>query len=139
MHSDLARFPRPARLDALFGALADPTRRAILARLAQGEATVSELAEPHRLTQPTISKHLKVLEAAGLVSTARDAQRRPRRLEASALAAADSWFEPFRQLWERRYQALDGVLEQMTAEPPPRTSEPPPRPQKTAKARRSKA
>jgi DNA-binding transcriptional ArsR family regulator len=146
MHSELARFPRPARLDALFGALADPTRRAILARLAQGEATVSELAEPHRLTQPTISKHLKVLEAAGLISTARDAQRRPRRLEASALAAADSWFEPFRALWERRYQALDGVLEQMTAEPPlrtaeppPRTAAPPPRTQKKAKARRSKA
>jgi DNA-binding transcriptional ArsR family regulator len=100
----------PARLDALFGALADPTRRAILARLVQGEATVSELAEPHRLTQPTISKHLKVLESAGLISTARDAQRRPRRLQVDALATADGWFEPFRKLWEVRYQALDRVL-----------------------------
>jgi DNA-binding transcriptional ArsR family regulator len=121
----------PARLDALFGALADPTRRAILARLVQGDATVSELAQPHRLTQPTISKHLKVLESAGLISTARDAQRRPRRLQIDALAAADGWFEPFRKLWERRYQALDHVLEEMNPEPPLR-------PQKRAKARRSK-
>jgi DNA-binding transcriptional ArsR family regulator len=131
MNAAFALSAGPARLDALFGALADPTRRAILARLAQGEATVSELAEPHRLTQPTISKHLKVLESAGLISTARDAQRRPRRLEAGALAAADSWFAPFRQLWERRYQALDHVLEELNPEPPPR-------PQKRAKARRSK-
>ncbi|HTV21468.1 MAG TPA: metalloregulator ArsR/SmtB family transcription factor [Polyangiaceae bacterium] len=120
---------KPARLDALFGALADPTRRAILARLALGEATVSELAEPHRLTQPTISKHLKVLEAAGLISTARDAQRRPRRLEVSALAAADGWFEPFRKLWEARYGALDRVLEEMADGAPPPAM-------KKAKARR---
>lgn len=122
---------RAGALDALFGALADPTRRAILARLAQGEATVSELAEPHRLTQPTISKHLKVLEAAGLISTARDAQRRPRRLEVGAFAAADGWFEPFRRLWEARYQALDDVLADTTSDQPPR-------PPKRAKARKNK-
>jgi DNA-binding transcriptional ArsR family regulator len=130
MNPVLANSPPPAQLDALFGALADPTRRAILARLAQGDATVSELAEPHRLTQPTISKHLKVLEAAGLVSTARDAQRRPRRLQVEALAMADGWFEPFRQLWEARYQALDHVLAEMNTDEP--------RPRKRAKARRSK-
>jgi DNA-binding transcriptional ArsR family regulator len=121
----------PARLDALFGALADPTRRAILARLVQGEATVSELAEPHRLTQPTISKHLKVLESAGLISTARDAQRRPRRLQVDALATADGWFEPFRKLWEARYQALDRVLAETNGDEAPR-------PQKKAKTRRNK-
>jgi DNA-binding transcriptional ArsR family regulator len=135
MNASSARSLPPAQLDALFGALADPTRRAILARLAQGEATVSELAEPHRLTQPTISKHLKVLESAGLISTARDAQRRPRRLEAGALAAADGWFGPFRKLWERRYQALDHVLEEMGRD---EMSPDEPRPQKRAKARRSK-
>ena len=81
---------------------------------------MSELAEPHRLTQPTISKHLEVLEAAGLISTARDAQRRPRRLEAAVLAEADGWFEPYRKLWEARYQALDGVLEEMKSAQPPR-------------------
>jgi DNA-binding transcriptional ArsR family regulator len=131
MNVSLSESAGPAQLDALFGALADPTRRAILARLAQGEATVSELAEPHQLTQPTISKHLKVLESAGLISTARDAQRRPRRLEAGALAAADGWFEPFRKLWERRYRALDRVLDELSPDEPPR-------PQKKAKARRSK-
>src|SRR5690349_14656127 len=92
------------RLDATFAALADPTRRAILARLAQGEATVLELAEPFSISQPAISKHLQVLERAGLVSTAREAQRRPRRLEAKALAEASSFLEGFRAFWEESFE-----------------------------------
>jgi DNA-binding transcriptional ArsR family regulator len=103
----------PSRLDATFAALADPTRRAILARLASGEATVTELAEPFKLTQPAISKHLKVLERAGLVSRGRDAQRRPRRLEAKPLAEATKWLESYRQYWEGNFQLLDALLEQM--------------------------
>ncbi|MFZ5441341.1 MAG: ArsR/SmtB family transcription factor [Myxococcota bacterium] len=95
-----------ARLNAVFGALADPTRRAILARLAEGEATVSELAEPFHLAQPTISKHLRVLEEAGLIEAARDAQRRPRRLVLSTLEDADQWLQPFRAQWERRLDNL---------------------------------
>jgi len=121
------------QLDALFNALADPTRRAILAQLATGEATVSELAEPYGLAQPTISKHLKVLETAGLISTGRDATRRPRRIEANALALAESWFEPFRTLWNARYQALDGLLEEMDA-----TQTTPPPPEKRVTKRRRK-
>jgi DNA-binding transcriptional ArsR family regulator len=103
----------PDRLDTTFAALADPTRRAILARLAAGEASVAELAEPFDMSQPAISKHLKVLERAGLISTGQDAQRRPRRLEAVPLAEATEWLERYRQLWEERFQRLDGVLEQM--------------------------
>ncbi|MBS2011388.1 MAG: winged helix-turn-helix transcriptional regulator [Deltaproteobacteria bacterium] len=99
------------RLSSVFGALADPTRRAMLARLAKGEATVSELAEPFQLAQPTISKHLKVLEDAGLIHTARDAQRRPRRLVLSPLRAADEWLKPFREQWERRFDRLEAHLE----------------------------
>ena len=103
----------PARLDATFAALADPTRRAILARLAGGEASVSELAEPFDMSQPAISKHLKVLERAGLVSWGKDAQRRPRRLEPEPLAQATAWLERYRKIWEGNYQRLDAVLEEL--------------------------
>ncbi len=102
-----------ARLDATFAALADPTRRAILARLASGEASVSELAEPFDMSQPAISKHLKVLERAGLISGGRDAQRRPRRLEALPLEEASEWLEGYRQFWEANFQQLDALLEEM--------------------------
>ena len=100
----------PARLDATFAALADPTRRAILARLASGEASVTELAEPFAISQPAISKHLKVLERAGLISRGRDAQRRPRRLEAKPLADASGWLEDYRQFLEGSFQRLDALL-----------------------------
>jgi DNA-binding transcriptional ArsR family regulator len=103
------------RLDATFAALADPTRRAILARLASGEASVMVLAKPFRISQPAISKHLRVLERAGLVSRGRDAQRRPRRLEAQPLAEASSWLEHYRQFWGKRFQRLDALLEAMQA------------------------
>jgi DNA-binding transcriptional ArsR family regulator len=105
-----------ARLDATFAALADPTRRAILARLASGEASVAELAEPFAMSQPAISKHLKVLERAGLISSGVDAQRRPRRLEASPLAEASAWLENYRQYWEASFEQLDAVLEELKAE-----------------------
>ncbi len=101
------------RLDATFAALADPTRRAILARLASGEASVMELTKPFAMTQPAISKHLKVLERAGLISRGRDAQRRPRRLEAWPLAEATGWLEGYRQFWEGRFQRLDALLEEL--------------------------
>src|SRR5690349_11023152 len=106
------------RLDATFAALADPTRRAILARLAKGDASVAELAKPFAMSQPAISKHLKVLEHAGLVSTAQDAQRRPRRIEGVRLGEATAWLEEYRQFWERRYRALDELLDQLQARPP---------------------
>lgn len=106
------------RLDATFAALADPTRRAILARLAEGEASVAELAVPFAMSQPAISKHLKVLERAGLISTQQDAQRRPRKIEAAPLAEANAWIESYRQFWERRYSALDELLGQLQAKPP---------------------
>ncbi|HVH34119.1 MAG TPA: metalloregulator ArsR/SmtB family transcription factor [Tahibacter sp.] len=105
----------PARLDATFAALADPTRRAILARLAAGEATVGELGEPFAMSQPAISKHLRVLELAGLISRGRDAQRRPCRIEAAPLAEANAWLEHYRQLWEARFDDLDRLLEEMQA------------------------
>ena len=98
------------RLDATFMALADPTRRAILARLATGDASVTELASPFALSQPAISKHLKVLERAGLVSRGRDAQRRPRRIEAKPLAEATGWLERYRRLWEGNFRRLDALL-----------------------------
>src|SRR5690349_23848148 len=101
------------RLDATFAALADPTRRAILARLAAGEASVMELAEPFDMSQPAISKHLKVLERAGLISRGRDAQRRPCRLEAAPLRDATTYLERYRQLWEARFQSVDDILEEM--------------------------
>src|SRR5437773_10725904 len=103
------------QLDATFAALADPTRRAILARLASGDASVAELAKPFAMSQPAISKHLKVLERAGLVSRGRDAQRRPRRLEAKPLADATAWLERYREYWEENYQRLDALLEEMKA------------------------
>jgi len=103
----------PDRLDATFAALADPTRRAILARLASGEASVMELAEPFAMSQPAISKHLKVLERAGLISRGREAQRRPRRLEAKPLAEATEWLERYRQFWEGNYRRLDALLEEL--------------------------
>src|SRR5258707_12333431 len=106
--SDLSR-----DLSVTFGALADPTRRAILARLASGEATVTELAEPFAMTQPAISKHLKVLERAGLISRDRDAQRRPSRLEPERLAKASAWLEQYRQFWETSFARLDHVLEEL--------------------------
>lgn len=100
-------------LDTTFAALADPTRRAILARLAQGEATVMELAEPFAMTQPAISKHLKVLEKAGLISRGRDAQRRPCRIEPEALSEAMTWLEEYRQIWEANYERLDALLDEL--------------------------
>jgi len=100
-------------LDATFAALADPTRRAILARLATGEASVTELAKPFAMTQPAISKHLKVLERAGLISHGIDAQRRPRRLEAQPLAEANQWLENYRRHWEAAFQRLDVLLDEM--------------------------
>src|SRR6188768_110083 len=102
-----------ARLDATFAALADPTRRAILARLARGEATVMELVAPFELSQPAISKHLKVLERAGLISRGRDGQTRPCRLEAKALKEVDVWLERFREAMEEQFAALDDVLEDL--------------------------
>jgi DNA-binding transcriptional ArsR family regulator len=98
------------RLSQTFAALADPTRRAIIARLAQGDATVTELAAPFAMSQPAVSKHLKVLERAGLVSRGRDAQRRPCRLEAGTLKAATDWLENYRQYWEESYRRLDALL-----------------------------
>jgi DNA-binding transcriptional ArsR family regulator len=101
------------RLDATFAALADPTRRAILARLASGDASVNELVEPFSMTQPAISKHLKVLERAGLISRGRDAQRRPRRFEAKPFVEATEWLEKYRRIWAANFQRLDALLELM--------------------------
>ena len=104
---------RSERLDVTFAALADPTRRAILARLAAGEASVSDLAKPFAMSQPAISKHLKVLERAGLISRTRDAQRRPCRIEAKPLAEASGWLETYRRFWEGSFQRLDTLLEEL--------------------------
>lgn len=103
------------RLDATFTALADPTRRAILARLMTGEVTVMELAEPFAMSQPAISKHLKVLERAGLISRGRDAQRRPCRIEGEALAEATGWLDEYRKVWEGNYKRLDALLADLQA------------------------
>ena len=108
----------PAQLDATFTALADPTRRAILARLAEGEASVMELAQPFAMSQPAISKHLKVLERAGLISVGQDAQRRPRKLEAAPLDEAVAWIEKHREIWERNYQRLDALLDELKSARP---------------------
>ncbi|HEY3222018.1 MAG TPA: metalloregulator ArsR/SmtB family transcription factor [Gemmatimonadales bacterium] len=105
--------PSSYALDATFAALADPTRRAILARLANGEATVTELAEPFDMSQPAVSKHLKVLERAGLISRSRAAQRRPRRLEPRPLAEATDWIERYRRIWEANFKRLDAVLQEL--------------------------
>ena len=103
------------RLNATFLALADPTRRAILARLSLGEASVNELAEPFDMSQPAISKHLKMLERAGLVSRGRDAQRRPCRIEARPLEAAYLWIERYRQMWDMNFERLDTLLDELQA------------------------
>ncbi len=104
-------------LDLTFAALADPTRRAILARLATGEASVQELAEPFEMSQPAISKHLKVLERAGLISVDIDAQRRPRRLEPARLKDAVDWIERYREIFEQNYQRLDALLDELKGKP----------------------
>jgi DNA-binding transcriptional ArsR family regulator len=104
------------RLNATFAALADPTRRAILKRLASSEASVLELARPFKMSQPAISKHLRVLERAGLITRGRDGQRRPCRIEARPLAEADEWLENYRRIWEANFQRLDALLEEMKAE-----------------------
>src|SRR5579872_1836771 len=114
-----------ASLDATFAALADSTRRAILARLATGEASVMELAKPFSMSQPAISKHLRVLERAGLISRGRDAQRRPRRIEGKPLAAAAAWLEEYRKIWESNFQNLDVLLEELKAQEKKRTTNKP--------------
>src|SRR5262249_37176917 len=101
--------PASPHLDAIFAALADPTRRAIVARLAEGEVSVAELVEPFAMSQPAISKHLKVLERAGLVSRGRDAQKRPCRLEPQPLAEANEWLERYRECWEQNFLRLDAL------------------------------
>ena len=109
-------------LDGIFHALSDPTRRAILARLAAGEANVAELMAPFALSQPTISKHLKVLESAGLIEGGRDAQRRPRRLVAATMKDAADWIEPFRRQWEMRFANLDDHLAKLQKANPEKES-----------------
>jgi DNA-binding transcriptional ArsR family regulator len=104
-------------LDATFMALADPTRRAILARLVTGEATVMELVAPFKLSQPAISKHLKVLEKAGLITRGRDAQKRPCRIEARPLAEANLWLEGYRKIWEANFDRLDDLLDELKKNP----------------------
>jgi DNA-binding transcriptional ArsR family regulator len=104
------------RLNVTFAALADPTRRAILARLALGDVSVMELAKPFEMSQPAISKHLRVLERAGLISRGRDAQRRPCRIEARRLAEANGWLEKYRKIWEGNFQRLDALLVELKAE-----------------------
>lgn len=103
-------YEAPQRLDAIFAALADPTRRAILSRLATGEASVNELAAPFAMSQPAVSKHLKVLERAGLIERDVDQQRRPARLKAEGMAAAVRWLEEFKQFWSASFDQLDGLL-----------------------------
>ena len=112
--------PTPDCLDATFAALADPTRRAILARLASGEASVTELAAPFAMSQPAISKHLKVLERAGLIARGRDAQRRPCRLEPQRLKQAAEWLGTYRQFWEASYNRLDDYLNDLQTKEKPR-------------------
>ncbi len=104
---------QPRRLDAVFAALADPTRRAILSRLAAGEASVNEIAAPFEMSQPAVSKHLKVLERAGLIERDVDRQRRPARLNAGPMVAAVRWLEEFEQFWSSSFDQLDGLLEEM--------------------------
>ncbi|AEV39587.1 ArsR family transcriptional regulator (plasmid) [Pseudovibrio sp. FO-BEG1] len=109
----LNQTPQPQNLDAVFAALADPTRRAILTRLANGEASVNELAEPFRMSQPAVSKHLKVLERAGLVERAIDKQRRPARLKAAPMREAVRWLEEFSKFWSTSFDQLDDLLEEL--------------------------
>jgi DNA-binding transcriptional ArsR family regulator len=122
------------RLDATFKALADPTRRAILARLALGEASVSELAEPFDMSQPAISKHLKMLERAELISVGQDAQRRPRRIEARPLSEASAWIESCREIWGANFERLDALLDELTTMPAARG---PKRKRKTTRRKKS--
>ena len=124
---------RQPDLDATFSALADPTRRAILSRLVQGEATVLELAEPFSITLPAISRHLKVLEQAGLISRGRDAQRRPCRLEIAALREATAWAQHTEQAWHQRLDRLDDYLRELQRREP--TPDPPSKPSKKEKKR----
>jgi DNA-binding transcriptional ArsR family regulator len=105
----------PDRLDGIFAALADPTRRAILARLTSGQASVAELAAPFSMTQPAISKHLKVLESAGLIIRDRDAQRRPSRLDARPLAEASKWLADYREFWKSSFKRLDSLQDELKA------------------------
>lgn len=112
------RRPSSAHLDAIFAALADPTRRAILARLASGEASVTELAAPFRMSQPAVSRHLKVLERAGLIvpqrrTRGRDGRQRPRRIEGKPLAEVNGWLEEYRKFWEGTFGKLDELLEEL--------------------------
>lgn len=106
----------PANLDNIFSALADPTRRAIIARLAEGEVTVMDLAGPFAMSQPAVSKHLKVLEAAGLITRGRDAQRRPCRIAGGSLQQATDWLGRYRKVWEGNFLRLDALLEEMQSE-----------------------
>ena len=110
-------------LDFVFATLADPTRRAILARLASGEASVKELAEPFQMSQPAISKHLKVLERAGLISRGRDAQRRPARIEGKPLQEVADYLEGYRAFWEEGFDRLDEYLPELKAKPPQANTE----------------
>jgi DNA-binding transcriptional ArsR family regulator len=112
--------PRPDPLDATFAALADPTRRAILARLALGETTVSDLAAPFAMSGPAISKHLKVLERAGLITRGREAQWRPCRLRATPLQSAADWLDSYRRFWEDSFDRLDDYLQELQAKEQPR-------------------
>lgn len=127
-----------ASLDRVFSALADPTRRAILARLASGEATVNQLAEPLPMSLPSVSKHLKVLETAGLISRGRDAQWRPCKLEPEPLRAVDSWLDRYRRHWEGSFDKMEQVLAQLQgrAAPPGAAASGAP---KTANAGKAKA
>src|SRR4051794_37122842 len=126
------------RLSATFSALADPTRRAILARLALGETTVSELAEPFSMSLPAVSKHLKVLERAGVIARGREAQWRPCRIEVSALKPVDDWLENYRRLWEERFDRLDVYLRELQAQENETPSEKPQKPKKETKRGRKK-
>src|SRR5256886_17522088 len=105
----------PSQMDVTFAALADPPRRAIVVRLASGEAWVKELAKPFAMSQPAVSKHLKVLERAGLITRGQDAQRRPRRIQGKGLGAATEWLQQFREFWGGSFQRLDDLLEEMKA------------------------
>jgi DNA-binding transcriptional ArsR family regulator len=126
------------RLDATFLALADPTRRAILARLALGEASVTELTEPFAISQPAISKHLKILERAGLISASHDRQRRPRRIEGRPLAEVNAWLERYRDVWETNFQRLDGLLAELQSSPESSRRPAPRRVRATSKASRKR-
>jgi DNA-binding transcriptional ArsR family regulator len=125
-------------LSATFSALADPTRRAILARLALGETTVSELAEPFSMSLPAVSKHLKVLERAGLIARGREAQWRPCRIEVNALRPVDDWLENYRRLWEERFDRLDVYLKELQAQESETSSQKPQKPKKETKHGRKK-